>query len=180
VDSGLERATIWLVATVLFPLGVRLSTWVVLGIFLTLGLRDRRLWVAAAVWLVGFETLFEATSTAEMLVHNPIRPDAWWVLVVDFCAYVIGGAFVYAAARRGIVPSPILMGVVAGIWVLWIAEGFHINGHTMANFDPTAEALNEGVKTIWALAYLLPLWWLSQSRRVREPELGHLSPPAAG
>jgi hypothetical protein len=180
VDSGLEGATIWLVATVLFPLGVRLSTWVVLGVFLTLGLRDRRFWLAAAVWLVGFETVFELTSTVEMLAHNPIRAAAWWVLVIDFGAYVVGGAFVYAAARRGIVPSPVLIGVVAGIWVVWIAEGFHIDGHTMANFDPTAEALNEGVKTLWALAYLVPLWRLSQSRGVREPELGHVSPPAAG
>jgi hypothetical protein len=164
------------VAMVLFPLGVRLSTWVVLGIFLILGLRDRRFWLAAAVWLVGFETVFELTSTIELLAHKPIDPGAWWALVIDFGAYVLGGAFVYVAARRGILPSPILVGVVAVIWAAWVAAGFHINPHTMRGFDPTAEGLNEAAKTVWALAYLLPLWRISRSRGSRETAIGEVGP----
>ena len=165
---------------VLFPLGVRLSTWVALGIFLLFGLRDRRFWLAAAVWLVGFETVFELTSTIELLVHSPIHPDAWWALVVDFAAYALGGAFVYVAARRGILPSPILMAAAAVIWAAWVATGFHRNLHTMTGFDPTAEALNEGVKTIWALAYFLPLWLVTRPRPSRETKIAEVGPgPAA-
>jgi hypothetical protein len=164
------------VQSVLFPLGVRLSTWVALAVFLTLGLRDRRFWLAAAVWLVGFETLFELTSTVELLAHRPIGASAWWALAVDFVAYALGGAFVYWAARRGILPSPLLVGVACVVWAAWIATGFHRNPHTLAGFDPTAEALNEGVKTIWALAYLLPLWWASRSRGGRNAEIGAVGP----
>lgn len=43
------------------------------------------------------------------------------------------------------------------VWAVWIATGFHVNGHTMTGLDPSAEALNEGAKTLWALAYLVPL-----------------------
>jgi hypothetical protein len=32
-----------------------------------------------------------------------------------------------------------------------------VNFHTGTNFDATAEALNEVSKTLWALAYFLPL-----------------------
>ena len=144
--------------SVLFPLGHRLSTWVAVAVFLARGVRDRRYWLAAAAWLVGFEVAFQATETAEGIARSGFHPSAWWVPVVVFGAYACGIAFVWWVARRGIRPSIPILGAVAVLWVVWIATGFHVNtSHTMGGFDPAAEAINEGAKTLWALAYLVPL-----------------------
>src|SRR5262249_9579006 len=85
--------------------------------------------------------------------------------------FLLGIGFVVYAARHGARPSLPLLAAALAVWVVWIATGFHVNGHTMVGFDPAAEALNEGTKTLWALAYLAPLM---RSRRAT------LAPIAAG
>lgn len=142
---------------ILFPLGVRLSTWAALGVFLVLGVRDRRYWLAAAAWIGGFEVLYQGTNTIKELIDNGFHPSAWWAPVVVFGVFVLGIGFVVYAGRHGARPAFPLFAAALGIWAIWIATGFHVNGHTMVGLDPGAEALNEGSKTLWALAYLLPL-----------------------
>ena len=142
---------------ILFPLGVRLSTWATLGAFLVLGVRDRRYWLAAAAWIAGFEVLYQATVTAKELIDNGFHPTVWWAPVVVFGVFLLGIGFVGWAALHGARPSLPLLAAGLGVWAIWIATGFHVNGHTMTGLDPMAEALNEGAKTLWALAYLVPL-----------------------
>ena len=149
----------------LFPLGVRLSTWVALGVFLVLGVRDRRYWLAAAAWIGGFEVLYQATVTTKDLIHNGFHPSVWWAPVVVFGVFLLGIGFVVYAGRHGARPSLPLLAAALFVWAVWIATGFHVNGHTMTGFDPTAEALNEGAKTLWALAYLVPLMRSSRAGR---------------
>ena len=139
------------VATILFPFGARLSTWVAGGAFVVLAAkrRDGRVLFAGWAWLTGFEAAFQMTS---LLLGHPLpfgRADAFM--------YVIPGLVTVPwAYRQGIRPSVGLMAVVAAIWTVWIATGFHVNSHTGAGFDPGGEALNEAAKTVWALAYLVP------------------------
>ena len=142
---------------ILFPLGVRLSTWIVLGVFLVLGLRDRRYWLAAAAWLVGFELVFQITSTTRILIRGGLHPSSWWQPVVVFGAYLLGLSFVWVAAQRGARPSLLILGLSLGLWIVLLKSGLHTNGHTMSDFSVESEALNEGSKTLWALAYLIPL-----------------------
>lgn len=142
---------------ILFPLGVRLSTWIVLAVFLSLGLRDRRYWIAAAAWMVGFELAWQATLTGRIIDRGGFHPDAWWKPAFVFGAYALAAAFVLMAARHGANPSLLLMGVVAGLWMFWVATGFHSNSHTTPHLDVSAEIMNEMVKTLWATAYLVPL-----------------------
>lgn len=142
---------------ILFPLGVRLSTWAALGVFLVLGVRDRRYWLAAAAWIGGFEVLYQATNTSKDLIDTGFHPSVWWAPVVVFGVFVLGIGFVVYAGRHGARPAFPLLAAALAVWAIWIVTGFHVNGHTMVGFDPAAEALNEGAKTLWALAYLLPL-----------------------
>ena len=66
---------------------------------------------------------------------------------------------------RDAVPKPDLwlMALVAVVCVAWVATGFHVDSHGMVGFEPSAEALNEAAKTLWALAYLVPLCRLRRS-----------------
>ena len=131
--------------TILFPVnGPRLSTDVLLAAFLVLAAwrHDPRPAIAAIAWIVGFENLFEATR----------RPHMWhWILFV--AVNVIGMALL---ARKGIAPSLLLLAATFAVWAAWLATGFHVNEHTMVHFQPGAEAFNEGAKTLWAAAYLVP------------------------
>jgi hypothetical protein len=143
-------------ATILFPAGgARLSTVLLLAAFLTLAVtrRDFRPAIAAVAWLVGFEMLFEATR----------RPDGWHAIV--FIASAVVG--IVLLARKGIAPSPLLMAATLALWAAWLATGFHVNQHTMVGFQPGAEAFNEGAKTLWGAAYLVP--FLLAARRSRAP-----------
>ncbi len=142
---------------IMFPLGVRLSTWVALVVFLVLGVRDRRYWLAAAAWIGGFEVLYQASNTTKELIDKGFHPSTWWAPVVVFGVFLLGIAFIVYAGRHGARPAFPLLGAALIVWVTWIATGFHVNGHTTTGLDPAAEALNEGAKTLWALAYLLPL-----------------------
>lgn len=132
---------------VLFPFnGPRLSTDVTFAAFMGLAVwrQDPRPAIAGIAWLIGFENLFEATR----------RPHAWhWILYVG--VDVIG---IVLLARKGrIAPSPVLLAATLAVWAAWLATGFHVNEHTMTHFQPGAEAFNEGAKTLWAAAYLVPL-----------------------
>src|SRR5579871_3642206 len=137
----------------MFPLDVRLSTWVAL---LACGLlaayrADWRFLVGGAAWLAGFEAAYEASS---VLAGHPL-PD---LRSGPFALIAAGGVVVLAAGRRGVRPSGPVMVLVAAVWLVWVVTGFHVNGHDTAGLDPAAEALNEVAKTLWAIAYLLPLW----------------------
>jgi hypothetical protein len=149
-DDRLVSAT-----SILFPLGgVRLSTAVTFAVFVTLAIAraDRRPLLAAFAWLLGFEAAFQATA---LVVGHPFplgRSESVFFLV-------LGTIVVVWTRRRGTrVYWPPL--VAAGVlWVIWVATGFHTNFHTThpAAFDPFAEVLNEVAKTLWAIAYLVPL-----------------------
>jgi len=148
--------------TILFPVnGPRLSTDVVFAVFLVLAAwrHDPRPAIAGIAWIVGFENLFEATR----------RPHVWhWILyvAVDVVAIVL-------LARKGIRPSLLLLAATLAVWAAWLATGFHVNEHTMVHFQPGAEAFNEGAKTLWAAAYLVPLMLVRPKSRApsrsREP-----------
>ena len=142
---------------VLFPFGLRLTTLLTLGVFLALGVRDRRFWLAGAAWIGGWEVLFQAAETVRSISRGGFHPTAWWVPVVVFGTYAVGCAFVIVAARKGARPSLIWLAAALAVFAAWVATGFHVNGHDMVGFNSLAEALNEGAKTLWALAYLVPL-----------------------
>ena len=135
----------------LFPVGVRLSTWVGLAAFLVVWLvrRDRLTLLAAAAWFVGFEAAYQAfaLTTGEGLAAKGLAAPLMIVL----------GVIVVAVARRHDVhPSGLLMVVVAAVWTAWVAIGFPANGPSLVGLNRVAEALNEAAKTLWAAAYLLP------------------------
>lgn len=144
-------------AHLVFPLGVRLSTWIVLLIFLALGLRDRRAWLAAAAWVGGFETAYQATNTFEGIARHGLHPGALWEPVVVFGTFGLGVLFVVGCALKGARPDLRFVLPIAVLWAVWVATGFHVNGHTMIHFDAGAEAINEAIKTLWAIAYIVPL-----------------------
>ena len=151
--------------TILFPSGnTRLSTILAFAAFIALALM-RRSWlpaIACAFWLCAFEVAFDVTGLA---LDRPAALD--WIHLSLYSLVAI--ALPVWLARRGVKPSwpfgvPVLI-----IWAIWIGTGFHVNEHTMTDFDPAAEALNEAAKTAWAAAYLLPLWKLTAKRRPASP-----------
>jgi hypothetical protein len=141
-------------ATILFPTGnARLSTIVAFSAFVALAL-VRRSWLpiaACLAWLFGFEAAFNATLLA---LGRPAALDP-----IHFVLYLVAGIVLPVwLARRGVRPLWYLLAPAIVLWVIWAATGFHVNAHSMSGFDPLAEALNEGAKTLWAAAYFLPLW----------------------
>jgi hypothetical protein len=139
-------------AAVVFPFGVRLSTWIALAAFLALAVarRDGRPLAAGAAWFFGFEAAYQASALATG--HGLPALGAVAPFMIGLGAVVVG-----FASARGVHPAWRLMLVVAAIWTIWLAIGFPANGPTLVGFDPLAEALNEAAKSVWALAYLLPL-----------------------
>lgn len=137
----------------LFPLGVRLSTWLTGLAFVSFAAvyRDKRVVLAGWAWLTGFEAAFQTTA---LILGHPLPKG------IDGPIFyvVLGLITVPFSLRFWTRPSRRLMLGVAVIWVVWLATGFHVNEHSMAGFNPLAEALNEGAKTLWAAAYLWPLW----------------------
>jgi hypothetical protein len=139
-------------AAVIFPAGVRLSTWLMAGAFLVLAIvrRDGRFLGAMLAWLGGFEVAYQATAA---LVGNGSTGSGWPVV-----GLVLFGLAVTAVAwRRGVRPHRWLMLAVAVVWIAWLATGFSGNPATLTGLDVPAEVLNETAKTLWALAYLIPL-----------------------
>lgn len=150
-----------MLAMVLFPLGVRLSTWLTVGAFAVIAVRrrDREPLLAAAAWIMGFEAVFQIASIALDRLPLGLPGPLFFVAV--------GVVTVMLAQRAGVRPDRRLIAVALLLMLVWVATGFHLNGHQhgmfslhtrIADFDPLAELLNEASKTLWALAYLLPLW----------------------
>jgi len=153
------------VSAILFPLGVRLSTWLALGLFLALAAqrRDRAPLLAAAAWLFGFELVFQLTSLA---AGRPLPGYHWG----PFALIAVGVVSLLAAARAGIRPSPLWLLAAGCCFAAWVATGFNVNEHTTAHLDVTGEVLNEAAKTLWAVAYFVPLVWVTRSRVTRPAE----------
>jgi hypothetical protein len=148
---------------VLFPAGVRLSTWIALACFAALAVsrRDARSLAAGAAWFFGFEGAYQAfaLATGHGLPASGLAAPA---------LVGLGAVVVMVATLRGVRPSPRLMVAVALIWTVWVAVGFPANGPTLVALNPLAEALNEAAKSLWALAYLAPL--LAGNRIRRTPK----------
>ena len=136
--------------SMLFPGGVRLSTWLALLAFLALAAwrGDGRPFVAGLAWLWGFEAAYQITC---ILTGNGSPASTAPVLIP------LGVVCVVAAKFYGVRPSWSIMVPVGVIWAIWIAVGFPANGHGLTDFNPTAEVLNEAAKLLWAAAYFVPL-----------------------
>jgi len=136
-----------------FPVGVRLSTWLALAAFLALAAirREGRPLAAGAAWFFGFEAAYQASA---LLTGNGLPASGLAAPIM----IGLGAVVVVVATARGIRPDWRLMVGVAVIWTVWLAVGFPANEPTLVGFSPLAEALNEAAKTVWALAYLLPLF----------------------
>ena len=150
----------------LFPFGVRLSTLLTGLAFVSFAAvyRDKRVVLAGWAWLTGFEAAFQATA---LIIGHPLP----FGIDGPIFYVVLGAITVPFSLRFWTRPSLRLMLGVAAIWVIWLATGFHVNLHHMHGFSPFAEALNESAKTLWAVAYLWPLW---QQRRRPHPPTGEL------
>jgi hypothetical protein len=135
--------------TYLFPLGVRLSTWLCLAMFVALAIR-RRSWVplfAAWVWLVVFEMAFDLSALGmDGYESDRVLPS-------------VMGAFTLAwvIRTRAIRVEPRLAAATVLLYVFWLAIGFPWNPHSGIGFSWKVEVLNETVKTLGALACLVPL-----------------------
>jgi hypothetical protein len=131
--------------------GIRLSTLALLAVFGVLGLKreDRRFWFAAAAWLGGFEVVYQIAS----VMTHPLPAWTW----APFVLIGIGSTLVVVATVRGVRPSLPLMTLSGIAWAVWLASGFHVNGHTASGFNGSAEIMNEAAKILWGLAYLVPL-----------------------
>jgi hypothetical protein len=120
--------------------------------------RDRSALLAGFAWLAGFEAAFQIASL--FLNRLPLGLPS----PIFFIA--LGSATLLLAQRKGVRVHYGFLAVGVLFMIVWIASGFHLNGHQhgmfslhtrIADFDPTAEFLNEASKTAWALAYLWPL-----------------------
>jgi len=146
----------------LFVAGVRVSTMATWTAFVFVGVFQQKLkraLLAAATWLCGWEVAWQFARWVKVTHHL-----ASWNVVI-FAALA---GFVILLQRRAVRPSLPLIAVALIIAAVWLATGFRVNYHTLAGFSPSAEALNEAAKTVWALAYLWPLWLCGRSdeRRV--------------
>lgn len=143
----------------MFPFGVRLSTWVVLLLFTVIRTDERKKALLAAGGFLGsFEVAFQVCSVV----------DGRWSALVWGTPTVagIGAGLAFWAWRAGIRPSLAWLAVDACVWAAWFACGFHANQHTLVGLNVRAEVLNEAAKTLWGLAYLMPLtgWNLAELR----------------
>jgi hypothetical protein len=144
---------------VLFPLGVRISTWLCLLAFAAIAIRrrDTRALFAGWVWLVTFEAAFDGSALAiDGWEADRVLPLVLGVFTVAWCAQTrpLDISFLWAAAT-----------VFA--FVVWLAIGFPWNSHSGIGFRWDVEILNETVKTMWAFAFLIPLW--AGTRKARPP-----------
>lgn len=148
-------------SAILFPFGVRLSTWLAIAAFISLALaqRSRMPILAGVAWITGFEAAFQAISLT--LGKLPLGPDG------PIFYILLAAVAVPLTYRAGVRADLRILAVAVALMAAWVAGGFHVNGHTMTGFDPAAEAVNEAAKTLWALAYIAPLWAVSRHCRRR-------------
>jgi hypothetical protein len=144
---------------VLFPLGVRLSTILTALAFVGLAIARRNTLplIAGWLWLVTFEAVFQIASL--ILVKLPLGLFS----PIFFLTLAVVTLWV---TRGKVRPDWRYLTAAVVVVVVWMATGFHLNGHQhgmfslhtrIPNFDATAEVMNETAKTLWALAYFLPL-----------------------
>jgi hypothetical protein len=147
------------VVHVLFPLGIRLSTILMVLAFVGLAAARRRTLPLIAGWL--WVTTFEAAFQIASLIMNKL-PLGFFTPIFFL---VLAAVTLYFTKGK---PRPDWRYLVASLVVLvvWMAMGLHLNGHKhglfslhtrIPDFDVTAEILNVTAKTLWGLGYLLPL-----------------------
>jgi hypothetical protein len=154
--------------TILFPLGMRLTTWGCVAVFVAVAMkrRDSKVLVAGCVWLLGFEAAFDISRFAV----GKAGPFATWALPLIVGLFTLG----WATWHRMLPSLPCAL-ATAAVWLVWLAVGFPANQHTTVNFNWTAEVLNVSAKTLWALAYLLPLLRSRDALPSLAPRRGALS-----
>lgn len=128
---------------------IRITTLATLAAFAAVGLvrgGDMRALWAAAAWIGGFEACYHITA---------------WAMGTDpttaIYFIVAGVAMLAVAQRRAVRPSPAVAVLVVVSWVAWMAFGFRANETDTHAFSVLDEVLNVTAKTLWALAYLVPL-----------------------
>jgi len=153
------------VAHFFFPFGVRLSTWVCLAAFLVLAgmRRDWRPLLACGAWLWGFEFTFQLASIAAG--HHEVTPT-------QRLGYILLAPPIVLFASNWVRPDPRIFAAALITFGIWLSTGFHVNT-TLIHFNVLGEVLNELSKTLWAVAYLIPLWSMrpaSDRPTAEEPE----------
>lgn len=140
-------------SAILFPLGVRLSTWLALLAFVAVAAwrSERAPIVAAIAWLAGFEAAYQL---AAMLIHTPHPVPVVGPVSISL---LVGMPTIAAAMTMlGARPHPLLLAGASLVFAAWIVAGFHVNTD-IHSIDAAGEVFNETAKTLWAAAYLMPL-----------------------
>lgn len=144
----------------LFPLGVRVSTWLTVAAFSGVAVvrRDRLPLVACWAWLAGFEAAFQIADLAlGRLSSNLFQPIFFLTLAAATLPLTI---------KAGARPSRLLFVLALAVFAIWAALGLPANGHqsgmftlhpTLTHFQLVGELLNDAAKTLLAAAYLAPL-----------------------
>ena len=132
------------------PVGIRTSTLLLAFILFAAGLLVRRSVLQAVLaptaWLLGWESAWGVTTHFFVKGAGPLGL-VWW----------IGVPAVALAFAAGVRVEWRWLALTAGVWVVWLATGWHYNVVTNPHVDWLAEALNETAKTAWGLAYLWPM-----------------------
>jgi hypothetical protein len=151
---------------ILFPLGVRLSTWLMALVFVALAVkrRDSLPILALLAWLFAFEAAYDAASIG-------LRPWSQGFVPAAVFFLILGTATVVWMTSNGVRPFLPLTAAAALLMAVWMATGFHQNFHDATTIDPGAEALNEGAKTLLAAAYLVPVLLRTSQRALLRTEL---------
>lgn len=143
-----------MLASILFLFGVRISTWLTVLVFALLAAwrSERAPLLAAIAWLASFECAYQI---AAMILRTPSPIPL--VGPVSISLLVGAPAVALLMTAMGARANLLMLGLALLVFGVWIATGFHVNADDVV-VSPTGEALNDGAKTLWALAFLLPLW----------------------
>lgn len=144
---------------VLFPLGIRLSTIVAILAFagLAVARRDTLPLIAAWLWVTTFEAVFQIASLIMDRLPLGLFPPIVFLSVAAVTLPLVG---------RKVKPDWRFLAAALLVIAVWMATGFHLNGHQHGLFslhtriphvDVAAEFFNVAAKTLWALAYFMPL-----------------------
>jgi hypothetical protein len=145
------------------PVGIRTTTLTLAFILFACGLMVRRSLLHAVLaptaWLLGWETTWGVTTYLVARPAGHLGP-IWWIGLP-------AAALAYTA---GVQVDWRWLALTAGIWVVWLATGWHYNVITSPKVDWLAEAFNEAAKIGWGLAYLWPIL-----RPDKRPSTNHLA-----